>query len=177
MDLDLSRRTFLGAGAAGLGYFFTASAASAARASRKPNDTLHFAGIGVGGKGSSDIDQASKLGEVVAICDIDDDRLAPKAKAWPSAKVYHDFRKLYDEMGKHIDAVTVSTPDHSHALASLIGIRMGKHVYCQKPLTHTVFEARVLKESAGSTTSAPRWATRARPRTGCVGPSSWSRAG
>lgn len=148
MNPDLNRRTFLGAGAAGLGYFFTAPAISASRAARKPNETLHFAGIGVGGKGSSDIDQAGTLGEVVALCDIDDGSLGPKAKKWASAKTYYDFRKLFDEMGKHIDAVTVSTPDHSHALASLIAIRLGKHVYCQKPLTHTVFEARVLKEAA-----------------------------
>ena len=148
MNLEVNRRSFLGTGAAGLGYFFTAPAYSAARMQRKPNETLQFAGIGVGGKGSSDIDHVGNLGEVVALCDIDDGQLGPKRKKWSTAKVYHDFRKLYDEMGKHIDAVTVSTPDHSHALASLIGIRMGKHVYCQKPLTHSVFEARVLKEAA-----------------------------
>ena len=148
MHPDLDRRTFLGAGAAGLGYFFTATATSAARAARKPNETLHFAGIGVGGKGDSDIDQASNLGEVVALCDIDDGSLGKKAQKWPSAKKYHDYRKLFDAMGKQIDAVTVSAPDHHHALASLLAIRLGKHVYCQKPLTHTVFEARVLKEAA-----------------------------
>ena len=148
MNHDLKRRTFLGAGAAGLGYFFTATAVSAARLSRKPNETLRFAGIGVGGKGSSDIDQASKLGEVIAICDIDDETLDKKAAKWPSAQKFHDFRRMYDRIGKEIDAVTVSTPDHAHALASLLGIRMGKHVYCQKPLTHSVFEARVLKEAA-----------------------------
>jgi predicted dehydrogenase len=148
MHPDLNRRTFLGAGAAGLGYFFTASATSAARLGRKPNETLRIAGIGVGGKGDSDIDQAATLGEVIALCDMDDHNLDPKAKKWPSAKKFHDYRKLYDALGKQIDAVTVSTPDHHHALASLIAIQLGKHVYCQKPLTHTVFEARVLKEAA-----------------------------
>jgi predicted dehydrogenase len=148
MNADLNRRSFLGAGAAGLGYFFTAPAYSAMRAARKPNETLQFAGIGVGGKGSSDIDQAAHLGEVVAVCDVDDGMLDHKANKWRSAKKFHDFRRLFDELGKQIDAVTVSTPDHSHALASLLAIRMGKHVYCQKPLTHTVFEARVLKEAA-----------------------------
>ncbi|MGE3819006.1 MAG: Gfo/Idh/MocA family oxidoreductase [Isosphaeraceae bacterium] len=148
MTPNLDRRGFFAVGAAGLGYFFTAPAYSAARAARKPNETLHFAGIGVGGKGSSDVDQAGKLGEMVALCDCDLDRIAPKAKKWPNAKTFTDFRELYDSVGKHIDAVTVSTPDHTHALASLIGIRMGKHVYCQKPLTHSVFEARVLKEAA-----------------------------
>lgn len=148
MHPELNRRNFLGTGAVGLGYFFTATASSAARTARRPNETLQIAGIGVGGKGSSDIDQAAKLGEIVAICDIDDGMLDPKAKKWSGAKRYHDYRKLLDEMGKHIDAVTVSTPDHNHALASLLAIRQGKHVYCQKPLTHTVFEARVLKEAA-----------------------------
>jgi predicted dehydrogenase len=148
MNPELNRRTFFGAGAAGLGYFFTATAVSAARTSRKPNETLQFASIGVGGKGSSDVDHASKLGEIIALCDIDDNYLAPKIKKWPSAQKFHDFRRLYDRIGKDIDAVTVSTPDHSHALASLLAIRMGKHVYTQKPLTHSVFEARVLKEAA-----------------------------
>lgn len=148
MTPNVNRRSFLGAGAAGLGYFYSAPAYSAARLGRKPNETLRIAGIGVGGKGSSDIDQAGNLGEVVALCDIDEGMLAPKAQKWPGAKKYHDFRKLLDEMGKQIDAVTVSTPDHSHALASLMAIRQGKHVYCQKPLTHSVFEARVLREAA-----------------------------
>ena len=148
MHPDLNRRSFLGAGAAGLGYFYTASARSASRLGRRPNETLQIAGIGVGGKGSSDIDQASKLGEIVAICDIDDKNLDAKSQKWPSAARFHDFRKFFDEAGKHVDAVTVSTPDHSHALASLTAMRLGKHVYCQKPLTHSVFEARVLKEAA-----------------------------
>ncbi len=150
MSQDVNRRTFLGAGAgaAGLGYFFTANAVSAARLQRKPNETLRFAGIGIGGKGSSDIDQASKLGEIIALCDVDDANLDKKLKKWPSAKKYHDFRRMLDRIGKEIDAVTVSTPDHTHALAALMAIRMGKHVYCQKPLTHSVFEARVLKEAA-----------------------------
>jgi predicted dehydrogenase len=148
MNPELNRRSFLGTGAAGLGYFFTAPAISAARAARKPNETLQFAGIGVGGKGSSDIDNAGNLGEVVALCDCDEGQIEPKAKKWPGAKKFTDFRQMLDEMGKHIDAVTVSTPDHCHAIAAVLAMRMGKHVYVQKPLTHTVFEARVLKETA-----------------------------
>jgi predicted dehydrogenase len=148
MTPKFHRRGFLGAGAAGLGYFYTAPARSAMRAAQKPNETLRIAGIGVGGKGSSDIDQAGNIGRVVALCDIDDRHLAPKVKKWEDAKVFYDFRELLDKMAKEIDAVTVSTPDHTHALASLMAIRRGMHVYCQKPLTHTVFEARVLKEAA-----------------------------
>lgn len=148
MPPHVNRRTFLGTSGAGLGYFFTAPAYSAARLGRRPNETLQFAGIGVGGKGSSDIDQAANLGEVIALCDADDRQLAPKAEQWSSAQRFRDFRALFDACGKHIDAVTISTPDHTHALPALIAIRMGKHVYCQKPLTHTVFESRVLREAA-----------------------------
>jgi predicted dehydrogenase len=117
-------------------------------ASKAANEKLNIAGIGVGGKGSSDIDQAGNHGNVVAICDIDENTLNGKAKKFPQAKKYTDFRKMFDEMGKQIDAVTVSTPDHTHAPASMMAIKLGKHVYCQKPLTHTVREARALREAA-----------------------------
>lgn len=150
MSHPIDRRLFLGGSAAALGYFFTADALSAARAADNPSGKLRFAGIGIGGKGSSDIDHAGNLGEVVAICDIDEGErgLAGKAKKFPRAKQYFDFRKMLDEMEKEIDAVTVSTPDHTHASAAVRAMRMKKHVYVQKPLTHTVFEARVMREAA-----------------------------
>jgi predicted dehydrogenase len=111
---------------------------------------LKVAGIGVGGKGSSDIDQAGGLMTVTAICDVDDKMLAPKQKKWPEAKVFKDFRKLFDDTAllKNIDAVVVSTPDHNHAVASILAMRAGKHVYCQKPLTHDVYEAHLMREEA-----------------------------
>jgi len=149
MTSGMNRRRFLQASAAaGAGYFLTASARSAARAASGPNGKVHIAGIGIGGKGSGDISQAGNLGEVVALCDIDDNNLDRKAKEFPSARKYHDFRKMLDEVGKEIDAVTVSTPDHTHAPASILAMKMRKHVYCQKPLTHTVFEARQMREVA-----------------------------
>jgi predicted dehydrogenase len=86
--------------------------------------------------------------EVVALCDIDEERLNRKAEMWPDAKKFFDYRKLFDEMAKNIDAVTVSTADHSHAPAAVRAMLLGKHVYCQKPLTHTVAEARVMREVA-----------------------------
>jgi predicted dehydrogenase len=116
--------------------------------SKSANEKLNFACIGVGGKGSSDTDHVGRLGNVVALCDIDDNALNAKAKRFPNAKKYHDFRKMFDEMGKEIDAVTVSTPDHTHAIASVTAMRMGKPVYCQKPLTHSVYEARLMRETA-----------------------------
>jgi len=148
MSSSMNRRRFLqasAAAAAGAGYFYTADAVSADRVSKGPNEKIQFAGIGVGGKGSGDISQAGRLGEVVALCDIDEDTLGKKAKEFPNAKQYFDYRKMLDEMGKNIDAVTVSTPDHTHAPASIMAMRMKKHVYCQKPLTHTVFEARQMR--------------------------------
>ena len=148
MTHRISRRRALQLGAAGtLGYLFAGPALSVVRAAGA-NDRLHVAGIGVGGKGSSDIEQAGRVMEVVALCDIDADRLGKRAATWPTAKKYFDYRKLFDEMMKQIDAVVVSTPDHSHTLPSILAMQAGKHVYCQKPLTHTVFEARRMREAA-----------------------------
>src|SRR5207302_6735038 len=109
-----------------------------------------FGCIGIGGKGDSDSKHVVPLGTVVAICDTDDGRINGKGaqEGFKEAKKYFDYRKMLDEMGKDIDAVTVSTPDHTHAPAALMAMRMGKHVYCQKPLTHTVPEARLMRETA-----------------------------
>lgn len=113
-----------------------------------PNDRINFACIGVGGKGDSDTADAAKFGNIVAICDVDDNILAKAAQKYPSAKKYNDYRKMLEEMGKSIDAVTVSTPDHSHAPAASMAMKMGKHCFCQKPLTHDIYEARRLGEIA-----------------------------
>jgi predicted dehydrogenase len=149
MARRITRRQMLGASAAALGYFHLAPAASAARAYRA-NEKLRVAGIGVGGKGSSDIDHAGNLMEVVALCDVDADHVASKLKKWPQAKTFTDFRKLFDDAAllKSVDAVTVSTPDHNHAAASVLAMRAGKHVYCQKPLTHDVYEAHLMRAEA-----------------------------
>ncbi|MCI0701853.1 MAG: Gfo/Idh/MocA family oxidoreductase [Planctomycetia bacterium] len=149
MTRRITRRQMLAASAATLGYFHLAPAFSSARVFRA-NEKLRVAGIGVGGKGSGDIDQASSLMEVVALCDVDADYLASKTKKWPSAKGFNDFRKIFDDstLLKNIDAFTVSTPDHTHALPSILAMRAGKHVYCQKPLTHDVYEAHLMRLEA-----------------------------
>lgn len=142
-----SRRRFLQQSAAtGLGFWVAGGLTPSV--SRSANEQLNFACIGVGGKGSSDTDHVGALGNVVALCDIDDNILESKASKFPKAKKYNDFRKMLNEMGKEIDAVTVSTPDHTHAPASIMAMRLGKHVYCQKPLTHSVYEARLMRETA-----------------------------
>src|SRR5262249_50211438 len=145
MTASTNRRQFLQTTAvAGFGWWVAGGLAD----EDKKKDKLNIACIGVGGKGESDTKHAGDIGNVVAICDIDEGRLNAMAKSFPKATKFTDFRKLFDKMGKSIDAVTVSTPDHTHAPASMMAIKLKKHVYCQKPLTHSVFEARKLREAA-----------------------------
>ena len=149
MARKFTRRQAVVAAAASGGYLLTGPAYNVGRV-YGANEKLTVCGIGVGGKGSSDIDDAAKFMEVVALCDIDDGRLAPKAKKWEKAKTFADFRKIFDDSAllKSIDAFTVSTPDHQHALASILAMRAKKHVYCQKPLTHDVYEAHLMRKEA-----------------------------
>jgi len=111
------------------------------------NERLNIAGIGVGGKGASDVANVDSE-NIVALCDVDEINAAPTFAKYPQAKRYKDFRVMLEKEGRHIDAVTVSTPDHMHAPAAVMAMKMRKHVYCQKPLTHTVYEARVMAEVA-----------------------------
>jgi predicted dehydrogenase len=141
------RRDFLKTSAVvGAGFFISNS--YAAEPSKSANEEVRLACIGVGGKGGSDTDQAAALCKTVALCDCDEGTLGKKGEKFPDAKKYTDFRKLFDELGKNIDAVTVSTPDHTHAPAALRAINLGIATYVQKPLTHTVYEARALREAA-----------------------------
>ncbi len=107
------------------------------------NDRLNIAGVGVGGKGRGDLASTSVGQNVVAICDVDAKALAKSAKQYPHAKTYGDWRRLLEQ--KDIDAVTVSTPDHMHAPIAVSAMQLGKHVYVQKPLAHTVYEARQMR--------------------------------
>jgi hypothetical protein len=111
------------------------------------NSKLNIAGIGVTGKGHSDIEACSQE-NIVALCDVDKSRCADLFKKYPDAKYFVDFRKMFDEIGKSIDAVNVATPDHTHALIASTAMRLNKHVYCQKPLTQTIYEARLLRKLA-----------------------------
>jgi predicted dehydrogenase len=114
------------------------------------NGKLRIVQIGVGGQGVPDLAAISSHPsvEVTALCDVDSLRLAEAGKLHPAAKLYADYRKLFDEMGHAIDAVLVSTPDHTHAPASLMAMQMGKPVFCEKPLTHHVTEARAMRKMA-----------------------------
>ena len=113
------------------------------------NSKLNIASIGCMGKGESDTNHCS--GEnIVALCDVDAARCAKQRQKYASAKFYQDYRKLFEEMGSSIDAVTVSTPDHMHAIIASLAMKSGKHVYCQKPLVQTIYEARYLRNLARS---------------------------
>lgn len=115
-----------------------------------PSDRLIVAGVGVGGKGASDLTGFAKGGkaDIAYLCDVDDRRAANSIKAFPKAKYYKDWREMFDKEHKNFDAVSVSTPDHNHAIITLGAMQLKKHVYVQKPLTHDIYEARILTEAA-----------------------------
>ncbi len=115
-----------------------------------PSDKLIIAGIGAGGKGESDLNSFHQSGkaEIAFLCDVDDRRAVNSRKRFPKAKYYKDYREMLDKEAKNFDAVSVSTPDHNHAIQTLAAMEHGKHVYVQKPLTHDIYEARQLTEAA-----------------------------
>ncbi len=112
-----------------------------------PSDKLHIAGIGIGGKGQVNLKNMNSE-NIVALCDIDWNYAAKTLSQYPSAKRFKDYRVMFKEMNKDIDAVLIATPDHTHAVCALAAMQLGKHVYVQKPLTHTVYESRVLLEAS-----------------------------
>ncbi|HBO45240.1 MAG TPA: oxidoreductase, partial [Planctomycetaceae bacterium] len=145
----VNRRHILAAGT-GAAVAFLVPRSVLGRGQRPPSETLNVAGVGVGGMGSVDLLQVAKEANVVAMCDVDSRALQRNAKVHPKAKHHVDFRKML-ETQKDIDAVMVGTPDHMHAVVSAMAMKMGKHVFCQKPLTHSVYEARQLGEIAKQT--------------------------
>jgi predicted dehydrogenase len=116
------------------------------RAKGSPNEKLNLAGIGIGGQGGSDLGQMESE-NIVALCDVDQQHAAHIFKKYPKAKQFTDYRRMLDEM-KEIEGVVVATPDHHHAFASMEAFKRGKHVYCEKPLTHSVWEARRVAQAA-----------------------------
>ncbi|MHC4509016.1 MAG: Gfo/Idh/MocA family protein [Planctomycetota bacterium] len=144
-DKKISRRDFMG-GAAGAAMAFTFVPGHIL--AQPPSEKLNIASIGAGGMGGGNTRAcAAAGGNIVALCDVDGKRAAETFKKFPNARKYKDFRKMLDEQ-KDIEAVIVATPDHVHAVASMAAMKRGKHVYCQKPLTRLVAEARALTEAA-----------------------------
>ncbi len=150
MKSGVSRRRVLKNGALAASSFFIVPRHVLGKGYRAPSDKINLASIGAGGKGRSDIMNAWNKGaeNVVALCDVDRDRAGESIKKFDKAKVYSDFRKMFDEMSDDIDAVTISTPDHTHYVSAMAAMQLGKHVYVQKPLTHNIYEARKLTEAA-----------------------------
>jgi len=148
MSMQHSRRDFLRTAAATSFGVWIGTEALAQDKPKSPNEQVNFACIGVGGQGGSDSNNAGRVGNVVAICDVDENSLNKKATQYPNAKKYSDYRKMFDEMGKQFDAVTVGIPDHSHAPATAIALHMGKAAYTEKPLAHSIYECRQLSQLA-----------------------------
>jgi len=145
MNHRTTRREFLKQ-AAGAGVGLWAITRSARAQTKSPNEKLNIACIGVGGRGWDNVNGVSSE-NIVALCDVDENNLNKAAEKFTGATKYTDFRKMLEER-KDIDAVTVSTPDHTHTVAAVMAMKMGKHVYCEKPLTHSVYEARMMAETA-----------------------------
>ncbi len=146
----LSRRDFIaGAGLATAGFMIVPRHVLGGTGFISPSDKLNIAGIGAGGKGFSDLSAMWNNGaeNIVALCDVDELRAADAYKKWPKAAKYKDFREMLEKQ-TDIDAVTISTPDHTHSVAAMAAMDLGKHVYVQKPLTHDIYEARLLTETA-----------------------------
>jgi predicted dehydrogenase len=173
-----SRRTFLSTAAGGAlaTVFSRPELGEASRAA--PNERINLAGIGVGGMGGGDLATLARLGvNVVALCDVDDVRAAGSYKAFPKARRYKDFRVMLDKEAKHIDAVSVGTPDHIHAVATMAAIRAGKHVYCQKPLTRTLHECREVTRAARAAGVATQMGNQGHATEGARLTNEWIRAG
>lgn len=139
----MRRREFIkvtGLGSAGL------LVGCAGRRRLSPNDKLNIGVIGVAARGGENLEAVATTENIVALCDVDEHRLNAAAQKHPGAKLYHDFRRLIDQRG--IDAIVVSTPDHTHAVATVRVLKSGRHLYCEKPLARTISEARIITETA-----------------------------
>lgn len=150
LPVDPSRRDFIKKGAIAAGFMIVPRYVLGGKGFIAPSDRLIVASVGVGGKGAGDVAAFAKSGkaDIAYLCDVDDRRAAGSVKAFPQAKYYKDWRELFDKEHKNFDAVSVSTPDHNHAIIGLAAMQLGKHVYIQKPLTHDLYEARKLTEGA-----------------------------
>ena len=149
MSKNISRRSFIKtSGAATLGMMIVPGTVLGRRFGHTaPSDKLNIAGIGIGGVGRRNLKNMATE-NIVALCDVDW-RYADKTfRDYPNARRFKDWRVMFDQMGKDIDAILVATPDHTHACISAHAMTLGKHVYCQKPLTHSVYESRLLAKLA-----------------------------
>jgi predicted dehydrogenase len=145
MNTEMHRRNFLKQTTLGAGGLWLAGLQLARGRALSPNDKLNIGMIGVANQANYDLNNVATE-NIVALCDVDEKFLAAAARRFPGAKTYHDFRPMLDR--KDLDAVVVATPDHTHAVATVAALKSGRHVYCEKPLTHTISECRVVMETA-----------------------------
>jgi predicted dehydrogenase len=146
--MSTNRRNFLkSAGTAALGFTIVPSTVISGLGYTAPSDKLNIVGVGVGGKGLQNL-QAMQSENIIGLCDIDWNYSQRAFAAFPKAKKYYDWRRMYEEMGDEIDAVVIATADHTHAGPAATAMTLGKHVYCQKPLTHSIYESRLLTKLA-----------------------------
>lgn len=143
-----SRRGFLRVGTAALATMsIVPGYVLGLRGAVSPNNRLNIAAIGIGGRGGDDLNEVISE-NIIALCDVDANYAAKRFRQFPQAKIYSDFRKMLEEKSKEIDAVVIGTPDHTHAVIAMRAIKMGKHVYCEKPLAHSIQEVRLLVKAA-----------------------------
>lgn len=146
MNRTITRRGILqGSAAIAAGYWISPTLTAAD--SKSPNEQLNVACIGIGGQGGANV-RGVRSQNIVALCDVDDKRAGSQYDNFPKAEKFYDFRRMFDKMEKQIDAVVVSTPDHMHFHPSMWALQRGKHLYCEKPLAHSVWETRQLTEMA-----------------------------
>ena len=144
----ISRRRFLGQSVASLATIsIVPSYVLGLRGQTPPSEKLNIAAIGVGGRGAHNVNQVSSE-NIVALCDVDSKRAAGMYEKFPRAKRFQDYRRMLEEMDKEIDAVVISTPDHTHSIPTVQAARMGKHIFCEKPLAHSVHEVREMMRAA-----------------------------
>src|ERR1051326_3580589 len=145
----INRRQFLKRAGAGVALFHILPGSLLGAESLSPNAKLNVAGIGIGSRGGADVGEVAGLGHnLVAVCDVDEKYAAKEFAKYPDAKRFKDYRVMQDKMGKEIDAVVIGTPDHTHAVIAMEAMKHGKHVYCEKPLAHSIHEVRELMAAA-----------------------------
>jgi predicted dehydrogenase len=148
-EKKVTRRGFMGAAASVAAFAVVPRHVLAGAGAAAPSEKVNIAGVGIGGQGGSDLRELARCPtNIVALCDVDGAHAAHTFRQYPNARQYKNFREMLDKEDKNIDGVVVATPDHLHAIVSMAAIKRGKHVYCEKPLTHTVREAKLLAEAA-----------------------------
>jgi len=133
---------------------------------KSPNEKLNIAVIGCAGKGAGGVSIASRQ-NLVALCDVNEKQAGKAFEAYPNVKKYQDYRKMLDEMAKQIDAVIISTPDHSHAPSAVMAMKLGKHVYREKPTAHSIYECREMADAAAKMKVATQMGNQGHASKGC----------